>query len=127
MGIGLTTKELTSIRNDIEDLLPDTGYVLENTGTSDSMGHKPQIWGIVAGGTTAYRIDPEIIGPLQAKERIGGAGIMPFHTFILTLPHDTTILTENRFKDAGDIEYNITSIDGNKSWKGSVRCFVERI
>jgi hypothetical protein len=125
MPIGLTTKELTGIRNDINDLLPDTGYILTNAGTANGMGGVVEAF--ARSGTVTYRLDPEIIGPLQAKEKVGGGAIEPFHTYVLTMPYDTTVTEQNRFEDAGTNYYNIISVDDPKSWVSSVRCFVEKV
>ena len=126
MSIGLTTKELTSIRADVNDLLPDTGYIITVAETADGMGGNSEGTSIAAGGTTSYRIDPETFQRLRSGEMVYSGALQPFHKFILTLPYDTTITTNNRFLGKDGDYYNVVSIDDDKSWIASVRAFVER-
>ena len=121
--IGLTAKELTAIRNDINDLLPDIGYILSRSATSDGMGGQTETWGTA--GTTTCRLDPKT-SYQSGKEEISAGALNPFHSFVLTMPYDTTITTENRFK-LGTITYNVISVDIDKSWRASVRAYLERI
>jgi hypothetical protein len=124
--IGLTTAELTNIRNSIDDLLPDTGYILsKGTATSNGAGGLSAAWGTA--GTVSYRLDSRITQSQGGgKEEVKSASLLPFHTFILTLTHDATITTANMFKDKDGTSYNVTSVDNGKSWNGSVRCIVEK-
>ena len=121
--IGLTAKELTAIRNDINDLLPDTGYILSRSATSDGMGGQTETWGTA--GTTIYRLDPKMITGWSTEEKVSSGALRPFHSFILTLPYDTNIDTNNRFKDKDGTIYNVTSVDTGKSWIASKRCVLE--
>ena len=126
MTTSLTTEELTSIRNDIDDLLPDTGYVIEVTETPDGMGGNTEGTAVATDGTVTYRLDPETEQRLRVSETITGRSLQPYHRFVLTLPYDTTITSNNRFLGASADYYNITSVDDDKSWRASVRCYVER-
>lgn len=123
--LGLTAKELASIRADINDLLPDTGYIIGITRTADGQGGHPESTAIVAGGTVSCRLDARIINTLRSGESVAGAAIQPFHQFILTLPYDATITTENQFLKGGEL-YNVISVDDDKSWKASTRVILER-
>lgn len=122
--IGLTAKELASIRSDINNLLPDTGYIITRTETSDGMG------GInvatSATGTVSCRLDARMINMLKGGESVAGAAIQSFQQLVLTIPYDTTITTDNQFLKGGQL-YNITSVDDDKSWKGCIRCILERV
>lgn len=122
--IGLTTKELDAIRSDINGLLPDTGYILSVTTTADGAGGNTESVGTA--GTTTYRLDPKLLTGWSSEEKVSSAELRPFHTFILTLPYNATINTNNRFKDKNGVIYNIASIDENKSWQASIRCVVEK-
>lgn len=121
----LNAKELEGIRSDINNLLPDTGYIRTNTQTPDGMGGVNDSW--ARSGTVTYRLDPEFIRPLQAAEKIAGGAVEPFHSYVLTLPYNTSVAEEQRFEDSSGNYYNIISVDDPKSWKASVRCFVELI
>lgn len=126
MSIGLTAKELTSIRNDIDDLLPDIGYIIAINNTSDGQGGQTISTAIVTGGTVPCRLDARMINMLKGNESVAGAALVSFQQFILTLPYNAPVTTNNQFLKDGQL-YNITSIDTDKSWKASVRCVVERI
>ena len=48
----LSAAELTAIRGDITNMLPDTGYILEVTAyTPDGMGGQTAVYGTATGGT----------------------------------------------------------------------------
>ena len=122
MGIGLTDAELASIRDDIADLLPDTCIIIMVTNTPDGFGGYTQ--GTAAAGTVNCRLDAKIINNLRASESIAAGGIQPFHQYILTVPYDTTITTNNQVQKDNEV-YNVISVDTEKSWIGSVRVILE--
>jgi SPP1 family predicted phage head-tail adaptor len=117
----LSTDELAQIRADVLTLLPDTGNILSSSLSPDGSGGWTTTWGTATAGVN-YRLDP-----IRAREQVAGAALTSFHTFILTLPHNTTVAAQNRFKAADGTEYNVVSVDAGKSWQVSVRCEVERI
>lgn len=123
--IGLTTAELASIRSDIADLLPDTCYIIDVTNTVDNMGGYTVGTAMATGGTISCRLDAKIINTLRASEKVVGGAIQPFHQFILTVPYDTTISTENQVQKDEEV-YNVISVDTDKSWKGAIRVMLER-
>ena len=125
MGIGLTTAELASIRADIADLMPDTCIIIEVTNTPDNMGGFTAGTAAVTGGTVSCRLDAKIINTLRASEKIVAGAIQPFHQFILTVPYDTTITTENQVQKGTEV-YNVISVDEDKSWVGAIRVMLER-
>lgn len=114
----LSDAELAAIRADVLNLLPDTCNLLTVTNTSDGQGGFTQTWGTVD-TCVKCRLDP-----IRGSEQIAGEAIRPFHTFVLTLPYDVTI-TEQYRVEIGTYTYNVTSIDPNKSWRASVRAYVE--
>ena len=123
MSIGLTAAELASIRADVADLMPDTCIIITVTNTPDTMGGYTQ--GTAAAGTVNCRLDAKIINTLRASESKAAGGIQPFHQFILTVPHNTTITTDNQVQKGSEV-YNVISVDADKSWKGAVRVVLER-
>ena len=117
----LTDAELDGIRAAIEELLPDTCNILSVTHASDGQGGMNDTWG-TATASAACRLD-------QAKpggETVFGAMIQPFHGYVLTLAHDTTITTSNRVACNGQT-FNVVSVDLAKSWDGSRRAYLERL
>lgn len=121
----LSNKELESIRSDIAEMLPDTGYIIGITRTADGQGGYSESTAIVTGGTVSCRLDARINNALRSGESVAGDAIQPFHQFILTLPHDAPITTDNQFL-LGTVLYNVISVDPNKSWNAAIRAIVER-
>ena len=115
----LSSSDLAQIRADVLDLLPDTGYILSSSSTPDGAGGYTETWGTA--GTVTYRLDP-----LRQREQVIGGAVTPFHSFILTLPYNTTIEPEYIFKASDGQQYNVIGVDDGKSWQASVRCMVER-
>ena len=115
--------ELTRIRTDMQArLMPDTCNILEVTQTADGQGGFTDSWGTATGGTAvACRLDG-----VRGNEQYEGAAIRPYHTYVLTLPHDTTISGTNRV-EVGSNTFNVTSIDTDKSWSACVRVYLERL
>jgi head-tail adaptor len=122
MGIGLTDAELASIRDDIAALLPDTCVIQTITNTADGLGGYTR--GTTIAGTVDCRLDAKIINNLRASESMAAGGIQPFHQYILTVPYDTTITTNNQVQKDNEV-YNVISVDTEKSWIGSVRVILE--
>lgn len=119
--IALSDAELAYIRESVDELMPDTATILTVTNVGDNMGWHSETIGTA--GTSACRLDPanQIS---KSNEVMAGGAIRPFHSFILTMPYNTSITTENRVR-VNDITYNVTSVDTG-SWKASVRAFLER-
>ncbi len=113
--------ELAQIRTDYEKAtMPDTCDILSLTRTGDSAGGWSEAWG-TASGTIACRIDP-----LVGNEQLAGGGVQSFYTYILSLPHGTSITAANRVK-INSVVYNVTDVDANKSWSSCVRATIERV
>jgi SPP1 family predicted phage head-tail adaptor len=122
MSVMLTSSELAEIRSAINELMPDTCTLLTRTDTSDGEGGFTESWG-TASANVPCRLDS--MRNVRANEQLGAGAIMPFHTFVLTLPYTTTITEQYRVKIASDF-YQVKSVDTDKSWIASVRAFVER-
>ena len=114
--------EIAAIRSDIEAAtLPSTGgAILSVTQVADGQGGFTDTWGTVTSGLV-YRLDP-----VRGQEQLSGGAVMPFFTYVLSLPHGTTITEAHRFKTSSDT-YNVRSVDADKSWSGQVRAYVERV
>lgn len=116
----LSSSDLAQIRADVLDLLPDTGYILSSSLASDGAGGYTETWGTA--GTVTYRLDP-----IRQRESVAGAALTSFNMFQLTLPYDTTVEPENRFKADDGALYSVLGVDDGKSWIASVRCVVEKL
>lgn len=82
--------------------LSDTGYHLSLSGTTDSGGGEIQTWGTA--GTFDCRIDPLAGGEATVANQVSDRS-----THLLTLPPQTSITHNDRFKVNGDT-YEITAV-----------------
>jgi len=114
--------ELAQIQAAIEAVsFPGSGgNILSVTRTSDGQGGFTETWG-TATANLNYRLDP-----VRGQEQLAGGAILPQFTYVLSLPHGTTITEANRFETDADT-YAVRSVDADKSWSGQVRAYVERI
>ena len=120
MSIAISTTELAQMRSDIEELLPDTGNILEKTQVSDGQGGFTDSWG-TATADVACRVDAQ-----KGDESLSADRQKPFNEYMLTLPHGTTIMTANRFEH-GSNTYNVTGVNEDQSWIGCKRVVLEKI
>jgi len=116
----LTSAELTQMRADVAEMLPDTCNLLTVTRTSDGQGGITDTWGTATTGV-ACRLDP-----LRGRESVQGAALQAQYSYILTLPYDTTITNAYRV-EIGTAVYDVKAVDQGKSWAVSMRAFVERV
>jgi hypothetical protein len=118
----LTSGDLTQMRSDLAQLLPDTCAILSPTMASDGMGGWTTTWGTAA-ASVACRIDPDT--GQAGREVLSGGAVEPYHRYILTLAQSQAIATTNRVVVGGHT-YSVISVDAGKSWAVSTRCSLER-
>jgi len=116
---GLTARELAQMREDIEDLCPDTAAILSVTRTSDGQGGFTETWGTAS--TTVCRVDWK-----SGVESISGGAIQPIRTCTITMPYDAVVTEANRIQVGAQV-YAVTAVDNDKSWTGCVRCQVDKL
>ena len=114
----LTSAMLTQMRTDIETLMPDVCNILAGTITSDGQGGWTEAWGTASAGVSC-RIDKR-----SGREGVSAGAVQTFGTWVLTLPHDTTITAANRVEH-GSATYSVVHVDDDKSWIASVRAELE--
>lgn len=120
MTPSVTSAELTQMRADILDnLLPDTCNILTVTRTEDGEGGWSESWGTASTGVNC-RLDG-----LSGRENIAGAAVQPFHSYVLTLPWDTTITTDYRV-EYGTVTYEVKSVKTG-SWMVCTRALLEAV
>lgn len=115
----LSNTELTQMRADVADLMPDTCNILSLTTVPDGQGGQTETWGTATAGV-ACRIDA-----YRGKEMVSSDSLKPFNTYVVTVPYDTTITPANRVEKGSDT-YNVTAVDTEKSWPVVRRVYVER-
>lgn len=117
----LTDAELTQIRNDIEaNCLPDICYVLTKTFVSDGQGGGSYTAG--TSGTLTCRIDMVDEG----MEKLTGGAIEPYTTWMMTIPHDATITSENQIYFQANT-YNVIGLGDDGSWLSTKRVLLKRV
>jgi head-tail adaptor len=115
-----TDTELTRARADLEAaMLPDTCNILSAVHSVDAMGGISDTWG-TAKVNVACRIDS-----LTGKEILSAGEIMPYNTYVMTLPQSASITTDSRVEH-GDYTYEVKSVSLDRSWSWCKRAMVER-
>jgi head-tail adaptor len=110
--------ELTRIRADISELMPDTGYILTVTRTSDGGGGWTDSWGTAS--TVTCRVDYTRGVEVQA-----GGAIQPKRQLVATVPYSTVVTTENRFQ-FNATAFAISSVNAG-SWQTCKRLMLEAL
>ena len=118
--MSLTSADLAGMRSTIANLMPDTGHILSVTETPDGQGGVKQTWG-TATASVSCRVDS-----VKAQESTTGGAVRPYHSYVITLPYNTTVTQENCVKVGSDI-FNVTSVDDPKSWDITRRIYAELV
>lgn len=103
----LSDNDLSFMRESINELLPDTCYILLKTEMVDASGGYTATWG------TASSVDCRTDFTNGTMQTAGG-GLQPFSQLTISVPHDTVVTTDNRVKWNNGI-YSISSVNTN-SW-----------
>ncbi len=119
MSIGLSSAELTQMRADIAQLLPDTCSIISYSNESDGSGG----WSLSPSGTVTANCRLDFV---SFKEVMSADSIIPFKTGYLSLPYDTAIDTNNQVVVDG-VTYSVTGVTTGNSWECVRRATVERI
>jgi len=110
--------ELTRIRADIAELMPDTGYILSVTRTSEGGGGWTESWGTAS--TVTCRVDYA-----RGVEVLAGGAVQPKRQLVATVPYCTVVSTANRF-EYGGVSFAITSVNVG-SWLTCKRLTLEAL
>lgn len=120
----LSTQELTQLRADQADYMPDTWNVLRGTAAANSVGEWELSWGTVA-GTIAGRLRPAGLSPSIVTP---GGQIQTEETWYFYIDHSGTLLPGDRVvgvSTAGTFEviqpYKV------ESWPTAVKAQVKRL
>ena len=84
----------------------------------DGQGGNTSSWATV--GAASCRMDMQ-----GGKEYNTAGAIQPYSTYVLSMKHDTNILTKDRVVYGGST-FNVTSVNSG-SWLGVKRAVVEKI
>lgn len=117
---GITAGQLSFMRNQVAEMLPDTGTILSGTPIYDGQGGSKPGWA----GTTAIDCRIDVV---NGREALQGGGYKTYQKTILTLPYNATITPGSRFAYLSD-QYNVVAVSGSdRSWNVSVRAELEKV
>jgi len=124
--LGLSDTELTTIRSDVEELLPDTCTIQQSVITNNAVGEPVRTYSARAENVPC-RIDPEIVMQ-NAFEYLGGFSdvVKANSGFRLTVAHDQTVEITDRVVCNGET-YEVVAVDPGKSWKASTRATLSKV
>lgn len=120
MSIGLTARELAQMREDIEDLMPDTCDILSVAYTADGEGGMAETWG-TALADVACRVDYR-----SGSEKMTGGAIQSYSKAVLSLPYTTALTTKHRIK-LDEYVWSVLSVNEGQSWDVVRRAELERV
>jgi len=119
----ITAAELTQMRADVQELMPDTCNLLTVTNTPDGYGGVTQAWG-TATADVICRLDNA--SNTTYGEQLVANGIQPFSRWVLSVPHGTSMTDEMQVEIGADL-YNVTMVDVDKSWPVVERAVLEAV
>lgn len=117
----LTAADLASMRAVLEQSLPGTAVIQSGTLASDNGGGYTETF--TAAGTVACRIAP-VVNRGGAEGETGGR-IEADAQYVITLPAETTIETDDRIVADG-VTYNVVAVR-DRSWEVSRRVEARKI
>lgn len=120
----LSTRQLTTFRNQVADILPTTCVIQTNAGTVDDTGAYESVWAAVSGGTVACRVDR--LGQAQLMSQVDVMREQTEIRYQLTVPYDAPLAANCRVVTGGKT-YDILQLDVDHSWNVSKKAIaVER-
>ena len=116
----ISPSQLSFMRTQVAEMLPDSGTILTISETSDGQG------GHTVGTAGTVSIDCRI-DVVNGREQLQGGGYKSYQKTILTLPYNATITPGSRFAYLSD-QYNVVAVTGSdRSWNVSVRAELEKV
>lgn len=120
----IDTAMLAAMREAISDLLPDTCDILTVTRTADGYGGMTESIGTASAGVSC-RLDAQLYAGMT-DEMVKAERLLPYNRYMLSLPYDTTITTDNRVLH-NSITYAVTGVNVSQSWNAVKRVSVEKL
>lgn len=114
----LSAADLASMRATAEQALPGTAVIQSGTLTSDGGGGHTETF--TPSGTVPCRV-----APINGSEREEGDRITAESEYVITLPAETTVETDDRI-ETGGITYNVTAVR-DRSWEVTRRVEAQKI
>lgn len=114
----LSPADLASMRATAEQALPGTAVIHSGTLTSDGGGGYSESF--AAAGTVSCRV-----APISGAEREEGGRISADSEYVITLPAETAVETDDQIQVAG-ITYNVTAVR-DRSWEVTRRVEARKV
>ena len=113
----ISTAEITAMRSEQNDTMPDTVVIRRYTTASDGMGGLVETWAAV--GTVTGRVSP--------AGRAGAEGIIAerltaSEPYVITIPTGTTVYERDRFV-IGTRTFEIEYVNAHAAWETALRCY----
>jgi hypothetical protein len=118
IGDGLSDAELASIRSASEAWMPDTAFILRNSGTANSIAGREMAWGTI--GTTTCRIRPLSSGGDAGFEAERQSAVVSDGEWEIVVPFGTDVTVEDCI-EVGGVAYQVKAHDGHRSTRADIR------
>ena len=118
----LSALELSQLRADQADYMPDTCDILRGTAVVNAIGEPALAWGTVA-GTVACRLRPT---GLQSDVNAIGGQLQTYHSWNLYIAQAGTLLPGDRVVISGGT-YEVVQSWEEESWPSAVKADVRRL
>ena len=119
--MSLSALELSQLRADAVDYMPDTCVIYSKTITITSMGGQSESW--AAAATVDCRLAPLV---LNMGEVINAAQIVSPTSWVLTIVYDQTIDATQRITTGGDT-YQVERVEDQHSNRTARRVYLRRL
>jgi len=119
--MSLSALELSQLRADAGDYMPDTCVIYGRTITIDSMGGQSEDW--TAAATVACRLAPLM---MNIGEVINAAQLVSPTHWVLTVAHDQAIDATQRVTKGGDT-YQVERVEDQHSNRTARRVYLRRL
>lgn len=115
----LTAADLVSMRETLEDSLPDLAVIKTPSRVSDGGG----------GDTTTFTVSGTVpcrIMPVSGNERVEGARLNADTEYLVTAPYDAAVDTDSVLEIDSRV-FSVTAVGEPRSWAVSLRVEVKEI
>jgi len=119
--MSLSALELSQIRSDADDYLPDTCTLQTVARTADAYGGWSEVW-----ANTHTSVDCRLaIMPMSRPEMIDGAELSSTTRWLLAVPYNQAITAEMRCVHDG-VTYEIEAVEDQQSHRPSRHAYLRR-
>lgn len=113
----ISTAEITAMRSEQDNTMPDTVVIRRYTSASDGMGGLVETWAAV--GTVTGRVSP---AGRAGAEAIIAEQLTAAEPYVITIPTGTTVYERDRFV-IGTRTFEIEYVNAHAAWETALRCY----